>query len=470
MRRTIHGALPLLRMPSLALGTLIPSLRPRTWARFNFSDYSVIILNWDDTVAPDFVADYTAAIPALEAYINAGGVVWITAAIQSCDSIPMPFGGTGTGCDFGSNDPVVDPASPMMVGMPNPIPGNSANHLSFTGLPAAAHIVVITDTTGFPALYDLRPGGGCGGTPTPTPTATATPTCPPQGGAGAWTAANPYPTTIVRYGFAQTATDFYVFGGVTDGFTTNAVNKYNLASGTWTPLAAMPFGDEAPTCALMADTGIVYCADGNGTNAFASYNIATNTWTPLASTPNAEDYGSASGAFNGKVFLVGGTNNFSNSVWVYDVASNAWSAGTAAPDGFLLAGYQQVGQFLYLAGGWTGGAPTGLTTTRRLDMSSAPGAWENGPAFTMGRSDFGMAYDPTTNKLYAMGGDLQGGGFFDSTNEVDEVDLSGWPGGTWVTSPPDLPGQPRSANQAGFFGNGDIWSVGGINGPNLPVP
>ena len=170
----------------------------------------------------------------------------------------------------------------------------------------------------------------------------------------------------------------------------------------------MPFGDEAPTCALMADTGIVYCADGNGTNAFASYNIATNTWTPLASTPNAEDYGSASGAFNGKVFLVGGTNNFSNSVWVYDVASNAWSAGTAAPDGFLLAGYQQVGQFLYLAGGWTGGAPTGLTTTRRLDMSSAPGAWENGPAFTMGRSDFGMAYDPTTNKLYAMGGDTSG--------------------------------------------------------------
>jgi len=220
----------------------------------------------------------------------------------------------------------------------------------------------------------------------------------------------------VRYGFVQTATDFYVFGGVDNGFTTNAVNSYNLASGTWTPLAAMPFGDEAPTCALMADTGIVYCADGNGTNAFASYDIASNTWTPLTSTPNAEDYGSASGAFNGKVFLVGGTNNFSNSVWVYDVASNTWSAGTAAPDGFLLAGYQQVGQFLYLAGGWTGGAPTGLTTTRRLDMSSAPGAWEDGPAFTMGRSDFGMAYDPTTNKLYALGGDTQGGGFFDSTN------------------------------------------------------
>src|SRR5262245_65768751 len=143
---------------------------PANLAGFDFSQYSVVILNWDDTNAPDFLADYTAAIPALETYINAGGVVWITAAIQTCDSIPMPFGGTGTGCDFGSNDPVVDPASPMMVGMPNPIPGSAANHLSFTGLPAAAHIVVITDTTANPALYDFRPGENCGPTPTPSPT------------------------------------------------------------------------------------------------------------------------------------------------------------------------------------------------------------------------------------------------------------------------------------------------------------
>src|SRR5262249_60741036 len=113
-------------------------------------------------------------------------------------------------------------------------PGSAANHLSFTGLPAAAHIVVITNTTGFPALYDLRPGGGCGVTPSPTPTATATPTCPagaPRGPA-AWIAASPYPLNIVRYGFAQTATHFYVFGGVADGNRVNNVNRYDLPTGT----------------------------------------------------------------------------------------------------------------------------------------------------------------------------------------------------------------------------------------------
>src|SRR5581483_3202361 len=393
---------------------------PAQLAGFNFADYRVIILNWDDTVSADFVADYSAAIPALEAYINAGGVVWVAAAIQSCDSIPMPFGGQGNGCDFGANDPIVDTANPMMAGMPNPIPGNSASHLSFSGLPGLAHVIVTSDASGQPALYELFPGGGgCTPTPSPTPsvtpsctpavingaidlsdptqtdrlfrdgipstcaapktcpgpfgdgqqhhydaysftnttgatqcvsvdantacvgtnyiflaaylgsfdptnlctnyladqgsspdpsappgpfsfdladgqtvvivvsevtadagcpgytitvdglcagggTPTPSPTCPvgvaPVGVPGPWTAGNPYPTTIVRYGFVQTATHFYVFGGVDNGFTTNAVNRMDLSTGNWEPRAGMPFSGEAPTCALDESTGIAYCA------------------------------------------------------------------------------------------------------------------------------------------------------------------------------------------------------------------
>ena len=327
-------------------------------------------------------------------------------------------------------------------------------------------VVVVSEVTpdaGCPGYtLTISPETICGGGGSPTPT----PTCTAGGTPGPWTAGNPYPTTIVRYGFAQTATDFYVFGGVDNGFTTNAVNKYNLASGTWTSLAPMPFSGEAPTCALMESTGIVYCADGLATNSFASYNIATNTWTSLAPDPFVTDsYGSASGAFNGKVFVVGGTSFFSNAIWIYDVGTNTWSVGTSAPIGpFLLPGYHQIGQFLYVVGGFD---PTAVnyTTTLRLDMSSAPGVWDIGPVFTPQRADFGLAYDPGTNKLYALGGDLgNDGNFFNSTNLVDELDVSGWPSGTWTSSPPVLPAPNRQANQAGFFGNGDIWSVGGING------
>src|SRR5262249_49493180 len=111
-------------------------------------------------------------------------------------------------------------------------------------------------------------------------------------------------------------------------------------------------------------------------------------------------------------------------------------------------------------------AANNLNTSLRLDLST--GTWETGPTFTMQRADFGLAYDPATNKLYALGGDLPNdGNFFNSTNEVDELDVSAWPGGTWVTSPPNLPDPARQANQAGFFGNGDIWSVGGLNGQSF---
>jgi N-acetylneuraminic acid mutarotase len=329
--------------------------------------------------------------------------------------------------------------------------------------------------------------GSCGSpTPTPTGTPSATPTCTPGGSPGPWSTASPYPIPDVRYGFAQTATHFYVFGGVSNGTRVPDVNRLDLATGMWESRAAMPFTSEAPTCALMASTGIVYCTEGDTGSGFASYNIATNTWTSLAAIPGGDHYGSASGAFNGKVFVAGGTTGLVSAVQVYDVATNTWSAGTAAPSAFLLAGYQQVGQFLYVVGGFSPGGPdtaaqssvlsrgqranqprvpdANNTTTFRLDMTSAPGVWSTGPAFTQGRADFGVSYDPGTNKLYALGGDTTGGGFFDSTNLVDELAVGSWPAGSWAASPPNLLLPNRQANQAGFSGSGQIWSVGGLVG------
>jgi hypothetical protein len=109
-----------------------------------------------------------------------------------------------------------------------------------------------------------------------------------RGTPGPWSTASPYPIPDVRYGFAQTATHFYVFGGVSNGTRVPDVNRMVLATGMWESRAAMPFTSEAPTCALMASTGIVYCTEGDTGSGFASYNIATNTWTPLASIPGGD--------------------------------------------------------------------------------------------------------------------------------------------------------------------------------------
>jgi N-acetylneuraminic acid mutarotase len=414
-------------------------------------------------------------VPDLQIYDIATST-WTTGA-----PIPTPVTGPGSAVFdgklyiFGGAAPfpstttitqIYDPATDSWSAGPSMV----VARLWFYGGPLNATSILAPggdNSPGIPINDDeILAGGGCG-TPTPTPTATPTPTCPPGGGAvaGPWTLGNPYPLNDVRYGFAQTATHFYVFGGVADGTRVPNVNRMDIATGVWESRAPMLFASEGPTCALDASSGIVYCAEGDTGSGFAAYDTATDTWTPLASIPGGDHYGSASGAFNGKVFVAGGGTGETSAVQVYDIAANTWSSGTAAPSEFLFAGYQQVGQFLYVVGGWDLSSPgTNKMTTYRLDMSSAPGTWDTGPTFTEARADFGLAYDAGTNKLYAMGGDAAGGAFFDSTNLVDELDLGSWPGGTWTASPPDLPQPIRQANQAGFYGAGDIWSVGGIDG------
>ena len=78
------------------------------------------------------------------------------------------------------------------------------------------------------------------------------------------------PDNDVRYGFAQTATHFYVFGGVSNGTRVTDVNRMDIATGMWQSRAPMPFTSEAPTCALMAATDFVYCTEGDTGSGFAS--------------------------------------------------------------------------------------------------------------------------------------------------------------------------------------------------------
>jgi len=157
---------------------------PSQLTGFDFSQYRVIVLNWDDTSTSDFLSDYAAAVSALETYTATGGVVWVQGAIQGIpeDNYPMPFGGQGNGAQFSPTDWILDPSSPMMAGVPNPITGNYASHVSYTGLPGAVHVVVTSfDQNGPPVIYDLQAGGTCASpTPTPTPTPTATPTATPR--------------------------------------------------------------------------------------------------------------------------------------------------------------------------------------------------------------------------------------------------------------------------------------------------
>ena len=153
---------------------------PAQLVGFNFFDYRVVVLDWSDTVMNEFIGPYSSVIPALEAYVNGGGVLWIEGATQD-GSFPLPFGGTAT-YNTQNDNFIVDTTSPMIQGMPNPFEGDAASHVILAGYPGNTHVVVVGGTTngGPTTLYELRPSVPCStATPSPTPTVTSTATATP---------------------------------------------------------------------------------------------------------------------------------------------------------------------------------------------------------------------------------------------------------------------------------------------------
>lgn len=279
--------------------------------------------------------------------------------------------------------------------------------------------------------------------------------------ADSWTVSTAYPNAIARYGFAVDGENFYIVSGVpAAGVRTKAVNRYNTATGIWTSLAQIPEASESPATAVF--DGRIYVAEGAGgsspNNNFHIYDIQTNTWSSGAAVPSlATRFGAAAGAFGGKIFVGGGGFKPSNDVQVYDIATNNWTNGEAAPVPFSSGGYVQVGQYLYCVGGMQSGTSENSAATMRLDMNN--GVWSFGAEFAVRRADFALA--ASGGKLYAVGGDASGGGLYDASNAVDELDVTNFPAGIWKPSPENLP-SARQGNQAGFGSAGKIWSTGGI--------
>ena len=286
----------------------------------------------------------------------------------------------------------------------------------------------------------------------------------PSAPSASWNSGAAFPSTIARYGFAQNRQEMYVIAGVSNGSVVATVRRYDAATNVWTPLAAIPVGSEAPAAAFLG--GRIYSADGlGGGNLMRIYDVATNSWSAGAARPGVvNSFGAAAGAFDGRVYIIGGDSTVAagrTTVSVYDIFTNAWSSGAAAPSPYKLGGYAQIGQFLYLIGGHTNSAGPNSMVSMRYDM--AANTWSTGPSWTPARADFALA--AVGNRLYAIGGDANGGSFFEPSTQVHELDTSTWPAGAWTVSPDALP-TARQGNQAGFFSTsragGEIWSTGGI--------
>ncbi len=288
---------------------------------------------------------------------------------------------------------------------------------------------------------------------TPAPEAPAVP---------GWMTATAYPRVIARYAFAQVGEELYVISGATPAGPVTAVNSYNATTNAWTPRTPIPVGSEAPAGTYSSFNNKIYVADGFGGSVLRIYDVATNSWTAASARPGfANSYGAAAGSYQDNIFIVGGGINSTPTVSIYNITSNSWTTGPDAPASYQLGGYMQEGRYLYLIGSY-GIATINSTVSMRLDL--ATNTWTTGPAWTPQRADFALA--ASGSKLFAIGGDVTGGGFFDASNQVDELDTASWPSGSWTASPANLP-SARQGNSAGFSSTGriggEIWSTGGVN-------
>jgi len=261
---------------------------------------------------------------------------------------------------------------------------------------------------------------------------------------------------------------FYLVSGIEGALiTTDRLFRYDISAATWTELASMP--KPVRLAAITCYQGKIYVAGGWDSmvkKTLYIYDIAQGTWSKGPNLPDPV-WGAGLGAWEGKLYLVGGSYTsvaeVVSRVDVFDIASETWTEGGCA-EMPIAAGFfarSQVGPYLYIVGGYSSAFPVNSDQTQRYDMSTD--TWEVGPAFTSLRALGTLAI--TSSHLYMLGGDLNDGGLGDPTDLVEVLDLTAWPGGTWMDLSDPLPAANISpaTTCTDILSDGEIWDVGGMD-------
>ena len=207
----------------------------------------------------------------------------------------------------------------------------------------------------------------------------------------------PVPSARNNFGYTYDAekNTAYIFGGIQNTVTTdNQLWSFNLTTRTWLQLANAPvstFGS-----ALCAYQGKIYLfgGSGNSSNNFYVYNISTNTWilnTNSIGKPSQLAYSKMINAGD-KLYLWGSPSN--NSLYSYTPSTNTWSSlGTS--DGTNNTGGGDMctdGTYIYITG-------QGVSTAQKYHIES--GVWSN-IASVGGPNPSKIIYNRYDKHIYAV--------------------------------------------------------------------
>lgn len=188
-------------------------------------------------------------------------------------------------------------------------------------------------------------------------------------------------------------------------------------------------------------------------------NHSMGTWRQAASAP-AYRTEVAAAEIEGKIYVVGGFNkptlsnalNFaiSDTVEVYDTATNSWSLAASLPEGRHHAGVVSLDGFLYVIGGFKKSLfSVWHAVSTVYQYNPATGKWRELAAMPTARGALGVVAHQ--NRLYAIGG-------YDGKHNSGAVEIFDPKTNNWSPAP-SMP-TPRD-HLAVVMAGGQIYTIGG---------
>ena len=264
----------------------------------------------------------------------------------------------------------------------------------------------------------------------------------------------------------------YLFGGV-DNYADRAYTQiYDPVTDTWTLGTDMPLARRLASAAVA--NGKIYVMGGRDNvgplNHNYEYDPVNDTWALRYVLPAALRGHSAVG-IGTKVYVFGGYSATSavKTLWIYESLSDSWSAGQVIPYSGTGSAWgnavwvPSVDRIVYVAGQ---NATTGASSYIGLSFAYHPASdtWDAAqPAMPTGVSQFAIAHDPVSGKVFTFGGQ-----FWSTAESADMtgtynmvLDTASW---TWNSSSylAVMPSPPARRGQGALYSGGRIYLAGGF--------
>ncbi len=175
-----------------------------------------------------------------------------------------------------------------------------------------------------------------------------------------WTNLTPMPTARGELGLAVVNGKIYAIGGLSDNSPDNNNEQFDPASNQWT--VEMPMPTARSDFAIAVYNNKIYVIGGTVGNGYVSnnevYDPSTNTWETKASMPTPRSDLTAN-VVNDKIYLIGGKRysnadpyfTETNANEVYDPANNTWTTKTSIPTAVYAYASATINGKIYIVGG-----------------------------------------------------------------------------------------------------------------------